>query len=148
LRDRERGVLGGVAAGFGDYLEVDPVLVRLVFVFLAFMHGLGVLLYLACWVSMPSRQTDAEASVSSSDEVGEGAGEEELAGVPRAGSRERGRLVVGSILIFIGAIGLLEQLDWLDWLDWSRLADLWPLVLIAMGAALIRRAWPSRRGVA
>ena len=42
----------------------------------------------------------------------------------------RGRLVIGSILIFIGTVGLLEQLSWLDWLDWDRLADLWPLILI------------------
>ena len=49
-------------------------------------------------------------------------------------------LVIGSILVFIGTVGLLERLSWLDWLDWDRLADLWPLVLIAMGVALITRS--------
>ena len=52
-RDPGRAVLGGVAAGFGRYLDVDPVLVRLAFVVLCFANGLGLLLYLASWALIP-----------------------------------------------------------------------------------------------
>jgi len=38
-RDTQHAVLGGVAAGFGRYLDVDPVLARLAFVLLAFVHA-------------------------------------------------------------------------------------------------------------
>jgi phage shock protein PspC (stress-responsive transcriptional regulator) len=57
VRDTRRGIIGGVAAGFGLYLDVDPVLVRLALVLLAFAHGLGVLLYLAGWLLMPRAET-------------------------------------------------------------------------------------------
>ena len=52
-RDTQHAVLGGVAAGFGQYLQVDPVLARLAFVLLAFVNGLGILFYLVCWLIMP-----------------------------------------------------------------------------------------------
>ncbi len=63
-RDTQRAVLGGVAAGFGRYLDVDPVLVRLAFVLLAFVNGLGILFYLACWLLMPRAEAIAAATAA------------------------------------------------------------------------------------
>src|SRR5258707_10537984 len=60
-RDPGRAVLGGVAAGFGRYLDVDPVLVRLAFVVLCFANGLGLLLYLASWALIPKEGVAAGA---------------------------------------------------------------------------------------
>jgi len=47
-------VVAGVASGLGYHLEVDPLWIRLGFVVLAFLGGLGVLLYLVAWVVMPA----------------------------------------------------------------------------------------------
>lgn len=57
---RRRGgrMLGGVAVGLADYFDVDPVLVRVGFVVLAFMGGLAVPLYLAGWALIPDEHTD------------------------------------------------------------------------------------------
>jgi phage shock protein PspC (stress-responsive transcriptional regulator) len=52
-------MLGGVAAGLADYFDVDPVLVRIGFVALAFLGGLSVPLYLAGWALIPDEDTDA-----------------------------------------------------------------------------------------
>ncbi len=52
-RSRQHRVLAGVCGGIGEYLGIDPVLVRLGFVALSLMSGVGVLLYLAAWVLMP-----------------------------------------------------------------------------------------------
>jgi phage shock protein PspC (stress-responsive transcriptional regulator) len=52
-RSRRGRMLAGVAAGLADYLGVDPTLVRLAFVALAFMGGLAVPLYLAGWLVIP-----------------------------------------------------------------------------------------------
>jgi len=46
-------VIGGVAAGLAEYLDIDPVFVRLAFVVLALIGGSGVLLYLAGWLLIP-----------------------------------------------------------------------------------------------
>ena len=71
-RDTQRAVLGGVAAGFGRYLDVDPVLARLGFVLLAFVNGLGILFYLACWLLMPRADAVAPAEAPASATAGTG----------------------------------------------------------------------------
>src|SRR3954471_8736434 len=47
-------VLGGVSGGLGAYLGVDPIIVRVVAVVLAFFGGAGILFYLAAWLLVPS----------------------------------------------------------------------------------------------
>jgi phage shock protein PspC (stress-responsive transcriptional regulator) len=47
------GKIAGVAAGIGHYLGVDPTIVRIAFILMAFVGGIGILLYLACWLVMP-----------------------------------------------------------------------------------------------
>lgn len=51
-------LLGGVAVGLADYLGVDPTLVRIGFVALAFLGGLAVPLYLAGWLLIPDEDTE------------------------------------------------------------------------------------------
>jgi phage shock protein PspC (stress-responsive transcriptional regulator) len=53
-RLRNDRVVAGVASGLAAHLELDPVWVRLAFVVLAFIGGLGFLLYLVAWVVMPA----------------------------------------------------------------------------------------------
>ncbi len=60
-RDSQNAILGGVAAGFAAYFDLDPVLVRIGFILLALLHGVGVLVYLVCWVIMPRREARVAA---------------------------------------------------------------------------------------
>jgi phage shock protein PspC (stress-responsive transcriptional regulator) len=46
-------MVAGVAAGLAEYLEVDPVAVRLAFVVLALMGGIAVPLYVVAWLVVP-----------------------------------------------------------------------------------------------
>lgn len=39
-------IIAGVCGGLGDYLQIDPVLVRLAFILMAFFNGFGILLYI------------------------------------------------------------------------------------------------------
>ena len=43
-------VLGGVCGGFGEYFDVDPVLIRVVWGILAVTGGVGILAYIICWI--------------------------------------------------------------------------------------------------
>lgn len=52
MRSRTDKVIAGVAGGIGHYLAIDPVIVRLAFVALAFT-GVGILLYPVLWLIMP-----------------------------------------------------------------------------------------------
>ena len=53
VRSQTDSMLAGVCGGLGEYLNVDPTLVRLFFVILALTGGHGVLLYLILCVIMP-----------------------------------------------------------------------------------------------
>ena len=55
-------MLGGVAGGVADYFDFDPVLVRIGFVVLTFVGGLGVPLYLAGWALIPDEETDTSVA--------------------------------------------------------------------------------------
>jgi phage shock protein PspC (stress-responsive transcriptional regulator) len=45
--------IAGVCGGMGQYFALDPVLFRVAFLVLAFVGGLGILLYLALWLVVP-----------------------------------------------------------------------------------------------
>lgn len=51
-------VIGGVASGLGDFLNVDPLLIRIGFVGLMVFGGLGLLLYVGGWLLVPEESND------------------------------------------------------------------------------------------
>ncbi len=55
-------MLAGVAVGLADYFDVDPTIVRVGFVALAFLGGLAVPLYLAGWLLIPDEDSDVSVA--------------------------------------------------------------------------------------
>ncbi len=51
-------VIAGVAGGVGRYFNIDPVIVRLVLIVLAFFGGAGVIAYIAAWLIVPDDRTE------------------------------------------------------------------------------------------
>lgn len=47
--------LGGVCGGLGEYFNIDPVFVRILWVLSIFLHGVGLLAYLIAWLVIPRR---------------------------------------------------------------------------------------------
>ena len=58
-RDPDNRILGGVCGGIGAFLNIDPVILRVMFVILLFF-GIGVIIYLILWIVMPEAKTFAE----------------------------------------------------------------------------------------
>jgi len=138
-RNTDRAVLAGVAAGFGDYLDLDPVLVRLGFILLTLFGGMGVLLYIVSWIIMPAGAAVAPADRMASDAARVG---DRVVGDIRRSTRGpvQGRTIAGFVLIALGALFLLDQLPW-SWRPfWFHWHDLWPAVLVIVGLALVMRA--------
>jgi phage shock protein C len=52
-RSRSDLMLGGVCGGLAKYLNVDPAIIRLVFVLLLFLGGGGFWIYLVLWIITP-----------------------------------------------------------------------------------------------
>jgi phage shock protein PspC (stress-responsive transcriptional regulator) len=53
LRDQKRKIIGGVCSGLGNYFNVDPVWIRLLFALLAFAYGVTLLIYIIMWIVVP-----------------------------------------------------------------------------------------------
>ena len=53
VRKQDDRILFGVAAGLADYIGVDPVIIRLLFVLLTLVGAHGILIYLILLIIMP-----------------------------------------------------------------------------------------------
>jgi phage shock protein C len=52
-RSLSQRMIGGVCGGLGEYLAIDPTLIRVLFVLAALLGGHGVLLYLLLLILVP-----------------------------------------------------------------------------------------------
>jgi phage shock protein PspC (stress-responsive transcriptional regulator) len=110
-RSRSDRMIAGVAGGLAHHLDVDPTLIRLAFVALAFA-GIGVVLYIVGVIVIPEAPVGEEEPVRTAGEPTDRA--------------MAARVVIGSVLV---AIGCLMLVDWVFPIG----RFIWPMVLIVLG---------------
>jgi signal transduction histidine kinase len=115
-RDTQRAAITGVAAGLARRVGIDPIIVRVAFVAASFLGGAGLAMYLVAWAVMPPAGSDRAPF----DRL--------------AGRREEWMVVGGVVLLVLAALLLLRE-----WEIWFSDAIVWPVILVAAGAALIWR---------
>ncbi|MFP4556201.1 MAG: PspC domain-containing protein [Bacteroidales bacterium] len=59
-RDPDNRVIAGISSGLGFYWNIDPVIIRVLFVILAIWGGGGVFVYIILWIVIPEATTIAE----------------------------------------------------------------------------------------
>jgi len=52
-RIKEGRMIAGVCNGIGEYLDVDPTIIRLLWLVLIFAFGGGIIAYLVAWIVIP-----------------------------------------------------------------------------------------------
>ena len=117
-------IIGGVAGGIGQYFDIDPVIVRILFVVGAVTGGWGFIAYIVCWIVIPQEPHSAAEPAPSPQPSPD---------VPPAPGTRR-RVVFGTALIGIGALFLADNV-----LPGFSLHDFWPAFLILLGAAILLR---------
>lgn len=109
-------LVAGICGGLGEYFSIDSNLVRIGFVILTLWGGIGILLYLAALIVVPSNPALPSGPVI---------------------RRDHGRLA-GMILITVGGMILLDNFGYLAWFDfhlsWRIVV---PLLFIVLGAWLL-----------
>src|SRR5579863_1233261 len=60
-RAANQKVLGGVCAGLANYLKLDPVVVRILFLLICVTWGFGILLYIVLWAVLPTKTLTTSA---------------------------------------------------------------------------------------
>jgi len=105
-------LLGGVSGGLGAYFGIDPILLRIAFVVLTLVGGVGALAYLGAWGFIPSDQTPAGAS---------------------AGTGRRAAVVVGAVVLVLAALPFLGPVAVLG-------GALLPVALVGLLVLVLARA--------
>jgi phage shock protein PspC (stress-responsive transcriptional regulator) len=59
FRSRKDRILGGVCGGVGNYLNIDPVIVRVIWAVSLFIFGTGFLAYILGWILIPEEPIGA-----------------------------------------------------------------------------------------
>ena len=131
LRSRSDRIIGGVCSGLAQYFTIDPWLVRVLFILLAF-NGLGILVYMVMWVLVPdeaSREFKGDDAVRSNLEDIEAQARRFGESISHSG---RGSVVLGIILVGVGALFMLQR-----FVPGISPGVLWPIVLIAVGLFIL-----------
>jgi len=118
-RSSTNKILGGICAGLGEYFDVDPTLVRLIAVVALFASfGAALFGYLLAWIIIPQQTLEGTPASAPASAV----------------ARKRGWQVYlpGIVLLTLGGFLLLREHVW-----WFSFGDLWPIVLIVVGLALV-----------
>ncbi len=129
-RSRKNVVIGGVCGGMGEYFDIDPVLVRIIWL-IAIFSGIGVLAYLVCWVIIPQKPYQITTLDKQQYEDGyydESTHEQHVA------RREKSKMLLGAGLIIFGGFSLMQR--FMPWFDFDVI---WPVILILGGFYLIYR---------
>lgn len=69
VRSRNDRMFFGVAGGLADYLNIDPILVRLFFVLLTLSTGYAPIIYILLALLMPESELSAKANGFDDEEI-------------------------------------------------------------------------------
>jgi len=138
-RNEQEGMIGGVCAGLGEYLGIDKVWVRLIFVLSIFFSAIGIgiagpIAYIIMWIVVPRKPLvfpnfeNAYHQQNATEKHFHVGGDELFQQLKNKKNHERS--TVGLILLFIGFFLLIIQLDFLQWND---LIKFWPSIFILIG---------------
>jgi len=149
-RSTKNKVIAGICGGLGEYLQVDPNLVRAVFVLATIMSaGLFLLGYIALLfvIPMPEQRAPIEELWPSAagrprtaGDTGDATGEAGEPSAPRIlgdpAEDARRQQWIGYALIGLGALFLLGEVGVLRFVRWDLV---WPLAIIGLGLFFVMR---------
>ncbi len=124
-RSQKNRIIAGVCGGFADYFNLDPTLVRIVWILLSLVNGIGILVYIAALVLMPEESAGHSAEKKETNKK----------------RSESAGMVVGIILISVGLIFLMRESFQVTWpyhwpifvFPFMRFDLVLPLILVLLG---------------
>lgn len=133
-RSRTDKVIGGVSGGLADYINIDPVVVRILFVLLAVFGGSGVLVYIILWIVIPEQPIGYRVFEEKKSDGSETVVDVDIESNPENSIKKTNTsLVAGILLIVFGLALLLSHL-----IPAYNLLEWWPLLLILAGVLLLK----------
>ena len=120
-RSRTDKVLSGVCGGLGEYFNIDPSIIRFLWVLLAIAtEGAGIIAYIICATIIPEGDNNVIYYDSTEDKT-----------------YKNSAMFVGIVLIITGAILLLKKVWPMFNVKWFHFRKYWPILLIVAGIYVI-----------
>lgn len=132
-------VIAGVAAGIADFFEIDPLIVRILFILLFVFGGSGLVVYLILWIIVPKK---GDKSKNTEEIVKKNAAElkakaqklvEEIKTTSgnHHKSDRKNKKWFGIMVLALGAMLILRNMG----VFYMR--DFWPIALIIFGLVIL-----------
>ncbi len=68
-RDPDKRIIGGVCSGIGAYWDIEPWIIRIIFIALTAAGGLGILVYLILYIVLPEARSTSQKIEMKGDPV-------------------------------------------------------------------------------
>jgi phage shock protein C len=142
-------MLAGVAGGVAELLDIDPSLIRIVWLLVAILTGgIAVVVYIVMAIVVPERPAGLGSGGPSASGAAPPGAPPAAAGASSApgrrsrdpADRARAGFVIGAVLVIVGVLFLIREL--IPALD---LGLWWPIAAIGLGILLIVMAVAPRR---
>jgi len=145
-RSRKDRKIAGVCGGIAEYLDIDPTVIRIIYVLLTVFTGfiLGIIAYLLIWLIIPNEPEKLPPSVLSDDEIKEmqKTKEDDTSQKDTTGKALSIAIIVLGIIFVINGIlrfiALIIDGWWATGLHWYISFGLFsPIISIVLGVVLI-----------
>lgn len=139
-RSETNRVIAGVAGGLGEYFNVDPTIIRILFILMTVFGGSGLIIYLVLWLIIPSKSgtlKDSKHVIKSNLEDMKLTTQSFAHNIskPSKEGKDNSRFWWALFIIIAGFFFLLNNYGLLE----VDLEKLWPLALIIFGLIIILR---------
>lgn len=143
-RSRKDKIIAGVCGGMGEYFELDPTIIRIIFVILLIWGGIGILLYIVAVILIPENPSQVETRNKKGIEKEVSQRIEAAAqDIKKSFQGERkglkGEQIFGLLVLLLGVVFLAR-----NFFPWFGIELYWPIILIVIGIALFISG--SRKG--
>lgn len=133
-------IIFGVCGGLGEYLEIDPLIIRIIFIALTLAGGSGILIYLVLAILIPQKEesnknTGKQTLKEETRVRAQGLAAEIKDGKTMASFRD----IFGLIVVAAGIIILLKELFRFDIFSWINWGLIFALFLIFVGFKILSK---------
>ncbi|QAT62323.1 MULTISPECIES: PspC domain-containing protein [Tissierellales] len=120
-RSKDNKIISGVCGGLGEYFNVDPSIMRLLWIILAFVTaGFAIIAYFICALVIPQGDSDVIYYGDDDDNT-----------------FKNNSSFIGIVLIIFGSFMLIKKLfPWFT-AKWFNIGRYWPILLIIAGIYII-----------
>jgi phage shock protein C len=138
FRSRENRMIAGVCGGVAEYFNIDPTIVRIIWVLFTLTYGLGLIAYIVGAIIIPERNLDnfnqgQNYGYSNNSKDTNHSNENQSDFANKAGNKNT-NFIIGGVFIVIGLILTANQIFKIDF------KLVWPIVLILIGGFVIFRS--------